>query len=107
MLSGRMKRPMLLACVALGAAAACLGAGEAPRRKIIIDQDALGGVNIQPILLILQSRDVEVLGITIESGDGWQKESVAHTLRMLELIGRTDVPVVAGATYPPVSYTHL
>src|SRR5438105_10635667 len=26
--------------------------------------------------------------------------SVAHTLRMLELIGRTDIPVVPGAEYP-------
>ena len=27
---------------------------------------------------------------------------VAHTLRMLELIGRTDIPVVRGAEYPLV-----
>jgi inosine-uridine nucleoside N-ribohydrolase len=74
----------------------------APRRKVIIDQDAFGpgGPNLQPILMVLQSPDVEVLGITIESGDGWQRENVAHTLRMLELIGRTEIPVVPGATYP-------
>jgi purine nucleosidase len=52
---------------------------------------------------VVQSPDVEVLGITVESGDGWQKENVAHTLRMLEIIGRTDVPVVPGATYPLVN----
>jgi inosine-uridine nucleoside N-ribohydrolase len=77
----------------------------ATRRKVIIDQDAFGpgGPNLQPILMVLQSPDVEVLGITIESGDGWQAENVAHTLRMLELIGRTDVPVVAGATFPLVN----
>ncbi len=75
-------------------------AGADGRRKVIVDQDAFGGVNLQPLLMFLQSPDVEVLGITIESGDGWQKESVAHTLRMLELIGRTDVPVYRGATYP-------
>lgn len=74
----------------------------APRRKVIIDQDAFGpgGPNLQPILMVIQSPDVEVLGITIESGDGWQAENVAHTLRMLELIGRTDIPVYRGATYP-------
>jgi inosine-uridine nucleoside N-ribohydrolase len=77
----------------------------APRRKVIIDQDAFGpgGPNLQPILMVLQSPDVEVLGITIESGDGWQQENVAHTLRMLEIIGRTDVPVVSGATFPLVN----
>jgi len=79
--------------------------GGGPRRKVIIDQDAFGpgGPNLQPILMVLQSPDIEVLGITIESGDGWQKENTAHTLRMLELIGRTDVPVVAGATFPLVN----
>src|SRR5580658_8712137 len=97
-----MKRPLLLACLSL-CLAARLGAGDEPRRKVIIDQDAYGGVNLQPILMFLQSRDVEVLGITVESGDGWQRESVAHTLRMLELIHRTDIPVVPGATYPLIN----
>src|SRR5580692_4136031 len=98
-----MNRPFLLACLSLCLAAACPGAGDAARRKVIVDQDAYGGVNLQPLLMFLQAADVEVLGITVESGDGWQKESVAHTLRMLELIGRTDVPVVAGATYPLIN----
>jgi inosine-uridine nucleoside N-ribohydrolase len=39
----------------------------------------------------------------VESGDGWQKESVAETLRMLELIGRSEIPVVPGATYPLIN----
>ena len=74
----------------------------APKRKVIIDQDAFGpgGANLHPILMLLQSPDVEVLGITVESGDGWLKENVGHTLRMLEIIGRTDIPVVPGATFP-------
>src|SRR5689334_16955597 len=78
---------------------------SAARRKVIIDQDAFGpgGPNLQPILMVLQAPDLEVLGITVESGDGWQAENVAHTLRMLEIIGRTDVPVVAGATYPLIN----
>jgi purine nucleosidase len=91
----------------LGASLFALAAGAhaapAARRKVIIDQDAYGGVNLQPLLMFLQSQDVQVLGITIESGDGWQKESVAHTLRLLELIGRTEVPVVPGATYPLIN----
>ncbi len=65
------------------------------RRKVIIDQDAFGpaGSNLQAILLAIQSPDVEVLGITITSGDGWCEENTAHTLRMLEIIGRPDIPV--------------
>jgi inosine-uridine nucleoside N-ribohydrolase len=78
---------------------------EAPRRKVIIDQDAFGpgGSNLQAILMLVQAPGIQVLGVTIESGDGWQKENVAHTLRMLELIGRPDIPVIPGATTPLVN----
>ncbi len=84
---------------------AAVFAEAAPRRKVIIDQDAFGpgGSNMQSILLVIQSPDVEVLGITIESGDGWCAENVAHTLRLLEIIGRPDIPVLAGATFPLVN----
>lgn len=74
------------------------------KRKIIIDQDAAGpgGTDQQSILLLVQSPTTQVLGITVVTGDAWLKEEVAHTLRMLEIIGRTDIPVVAGAEYPLV-----
>jgi purine nucleosidase len=74
------------------------------KRKIIIDQDAAGpaGTDQQSILLLIQSPQTEVLGITVVTGDAWLKSEVAHTLRMLELIGRTDIPVVPGAEYPLV-----
>ncbi len=72
------------------------------KRKIIIDQDAAGpaGTDQQSMLLLIQSPLTEVLGITVVTGDQWLNEEVAHTLRMLELIGRTDIPVVPGAEYP-------
>lgn len=74
------------------------------KRKIIIDQDAAGpaGTDQQSILLLIQSPQTQVLGITVATGDMWLKSEVAHTLRMLELIGRTDIPVVPGAEYPLV-----
>jgi purine nucleosidase len=74
------------------------------KRKIIIDQDAAGpgGTDQQAILLLIQSPQTAVLGVTVVTGDAWLKEEVAHTLRMLEIIGRTDIPVVPGAEYPLV-----
>jgi purine nucleosidase len=74
------------------------------KRKIIIDQDAAGpgGTDQQSILLLVQSPRTEVLGVTVVTGDAWLKEEVAHTLRLLETIGRTDIPVVPGAEYPLV-----
>ena len=44
---------------------------------------------------------MRVLGLTMVSGNAWEPEEVAHTLRMLELIHRTDVPVVPGGGLPP------
>src|SRR6202048_3502899 len=74
------------------------------KRKIIIDQDAAGpaGTDQQSILLLIQSPQTEVLGVTVVTGDAWVKAEIAHTLRMLELVGRTDIPVVPGAEYPLV-----
>ncbi|MBC2607535.1 nucleoside hydrolase [Pelagicoccus albus] len=80
---------------------------SAAKRKVIIDQDAFEGPGMQPILMLLQSPDVEVLGITTVSGDGWQPEETARTLRMLEMIDRTDIPVYGGATYPLVNSKEL
>jgi purine nucleosidase len=75
-----------------------------PPRKVIINQDCSGpgGSNMQTLLTLIQSSQVEVLGITVVSGNQWRDEEVAHTLRLLELIGRTDIPVVPGAVFPLV-----
>jgi len=82
----------------------CLLSESQDKRKVIIDQDASGpaGSDQQAILLIIQSPQTEVLGITVVTGDAWVTEEIAHTLRMLELIGRTDIPVFRGAEYPLV-----
>src|SRR6202795_1624491 len=82
----------------------CLSSWGQDKRKIIIDQDAAGpaGTDLQSTLLLIQSPQTEVLGVTVVTGDQWLKSEVAHTLRMLELIGRTDIPVVPGAEYPLV-----
>ncbi len=58
---------------------------------------------MQALLVLLQSPNVEVLGITVVSGDQWRDEEVAHTLRLLEIVGRTDVPVMLGAASPLVN----
>ncbi len=74
------------------------------RRKVIIDEDCSGpgGSNLQAPLVLMQSPHAEVLGITVVSGDQWRDEEVAHMLRLLEIIHRTDIPVVPGAVFPLV-----
>src|SRR6202007_1098234 len=75
------------------------------KRKVIIDQDAAGpgGTDMQAILSIVNAPETDVLGITVLTGDAWRDEEVLHTLRLMEIIGRTDIPVVPGAVFPLVN----
>jgi len=96
----------LRACLsAMAILALAMAAAAQSKRKVIIDQDARGPATTdqQSILVFLQSPQVETLGITVVSGDQWRDEEVAHTLRLLEIIGRTDIPVVPGAVFPLIN----
>jgi len=75
---------------------------HAQKIKVIVDQDARGPAttDMQSLLIFLQSDKFEVLGITTVSGDQWMKEETQRTLRLLEIAGRTDVPVAEGALFP-------
>jgi purine nucleosidase len=91
-------------CFLLVAMLAAVSGGAQARRMVIIDQDAAGpgGTDQMSMMVLLQSPQADVLGITVVTGDAWVPEEVQHTLRMLELIHRTDVPVVPGAIFPLV-----
>ena len=91
-----------LLLVALGAAS--VAPALADKRLVLIDQDGSGpgGSNQMSMMVLLQSPQVEVLGITMVTGNAWRDEEAQHTLRMLELIGRADVPVALGAVFPLV-----
>src|SRR5437867_1271623 len=97
-----MKKKTIVVLWLLLFAAAATWAQE--KRYVIFDQDAAGpaGTDMQSLLVFLQAPNVELLGVTVVTGDAWRDEEVAHTLRLLELVGRTDVPVVPGAAYPLV-----
>ncbi|MGA9185538.1 MAG: hypothetical protein WBZ32_09605, partial [Candidatus Acidiferrales bacterium] len=74
-----VRRAMMLAAILL-----CALPGSAQsRRKVILDQDARGPATTdqQSMMMFLNSPDVDVLGITVVSGDQWRDEEVAHTLR--------------------------
>ena len=93
----------LLGAAILGLALVC-GAAAQTRRKVIINQDCSGpgGSNMQTLAVLIQSPEVEVLGVTIVTGNQWRDEEVVHALRLLEVMGRTDIPVVLGAVFPLV-----
>jgi inosine-uridine nucleoside N-ribohydrolase len=94
-----MKILRLLYFLALAATLAC-----AQKRLVLIDQDGSGpgGSNQMAILSLLQAPQVEVLGITMVTGNAWRDEETAHTLRMLELTGHANIPLAKGAVFPLV-----
>lgn len=69
-------------------------------RKIIIDTDP-GQDDAVAILLALASpEDVEVLAIVAVAGNVGLKQNAINALKIVELSGRTDVPVFAGCDKP-------
>ena len=88
----------LVGLMILGTPGAAVAKNAPAKRLVLIDDDVVG-LNGAPALL-LQAPDVEVLGITTTSGSVWRDTATAYALRTVEILGRTDVPVVPGATYP-------
>src|SRR5580704_6996180 len=93
---------------AMGEAAAPLPAPgpaaqqPAAKRKVIYDQDNSGpfGTDILGTLMMLQADNIDLLGITLVTGDAWLKQEMVYTLRLLEMMGRTEIPVYPGAEFP-------
>jgi inosine-uridine nucleoside N-ribohydrolase len=80
-------------------------ASRAAPRLFIEDNDFLGpaGSNIQSILPLITNPGIRVLGFTVVTGDGWCDEEASYLLRFLEIIHRTDIPVVKGAVMPLIN----
>jgi inosine-uridine nucleoside N-ribohydrolase len=68
---------------------------------VLIDCDP-GHDDAMAILLALASPELDVLGITTVHGNTTLENATANALRVLELAGRPDVPVAAGAERPLV-----
>jgi inosine-uridine nucleoside N-ribohydrolase len=68
-------------------------------KRLIIDTDP-GVDDSMAILLALHSPEVQVEALTTVFGNGGVAQTTANALRVLELAGRSDIPVVAGATKP-------
>jgi inosine-uridine nucleoside N-ribohydrolase len=68
---------------------------------IIIDCDP-GHDDAMALLLALGSPEVELLGVTTVHGNQTLEKTTLNALRVLELAGRGDIPVAAGAERPLV-----
>jgi inosine-uridine nucleoside N-ribohydrolase len=71
-------------------------AGSTP---VLLDCDP-GHDDAIALLLALASPEIELLGVTTTYGNQTLEKTTANALRILELAGRTDVPVASGAEHP-------
>ena len=66
---------------------------------VLIDCDP-GQDDALALLLALGSPELDVVGVTAVAGNQTLEKTTANALRVLELAGRTDIPVAAGADGP-------
>ncbi|MGI8928695.1 MAG: nucleoside hydrolase [Candidatus Limnocylindrales bacterium] len=69
------------------------------RRSIILDCDP-GHDDALAIVLALGRPELRLLGITTVGGNATLENTTRNALSVLTLLGRTDVPVAAGASAP-------
>lgn len=69
--------------------------------KVILDSDMVEGFDDGVAMVLLaNSPDIDLLGITITAGNSWVAEGTAYALRQLEIIEQTTIPVYMGLTRP-------
>ena len=66
---------------------------------VILDCDP-GHDDAIALLLALASPEIDLLGVTTVHGNQTLDKTTANALRVLDLVGRADVPVAAGADRP-------
>jgi len=67
--------------------------------KIILDTD-IGVDDALALILALKSRELQLEAVTTVSGNVHVDKSTKNALKILELMGRRDVPVASGAAKP-------
>ena len=91
------------ALVSIVVMAAVLPSASAVTHKVIFDTDFLLPPQDDGSALVLALNspgEIEVVGITLVAGNHNLETEAAHALRLLEIMGREDVPVHAGAAKP-------
>jgi inosine-uridine nucleoside N-ribohydrolase len=91
----RLAFALLFSLVAVAASA---------QQRIIFDTDFIlpPGDDGMALLLALQSPEVEIVGITTVAGNESLERGTSDVLRLLEIVGRADIPVYRGADMPLV-----
>ena len=74
--------------------------------RVIVDCDP-GHDDAIALLLALASPEIELVGVTTVHGNQTLEKTTDNALRVLALVGRSDVPVAAGADQPLMRELHV
>jgi purine nucleosidase len=88
---------MLLACGCQSPATQNAAMPEVQPKTMIIDTDA-GGDDAAAIMMAALQPEINLLGITVVSGNVPLEQGAKNALMSLEIAGRTDVPVYCGSS---------
>jgi len=82
----------------------CLTESVSGAQKVIIDTDFAMPPqdDALALMLALNSPELEIVGISTVAGNRSQEQALVDLLRLLEIAGRQDLPVYAGADMPLV-----
>ncbi len=71
------------------------------KEKVILDTDMVevfdDGITM---MMLAKAPNIDLLGVTVVVGNTWVNEGIAYGIRQLEVIGRSDIPVVPGIRQP-------
>src|SRR5438270_10558663 len=73
---------------------------------ILLDCDP-GHDDAIALMLALASPELQLLGVSTVAGNQTVEKTTANAIRVLEHLGRGDVPVAAGAPHPLVRDLHV
>jgi inosine-uridine nucleoside N-ribohydrolase len=97
-----MQRPTFALAMGLCAWSSLTGAQTSTPHKVIFDTDFV----VPPqddgfaLILALNSPELEILGVTTVAGNDSMERATSDVLRVLEIAGRTAIPVYKGANMP-------
>jgi purine nucleosidase len=72
-----------------------------PKVPVLVDCDT-GVDDAMALLYLLSHEEIDVVGVTTVFGNNTARQCAINSLRVLELAGRTDVPVAVGSERPLV-----
>jgi inosine-uridine nucleoside N-ribohydrolase len=81
---------------------ALFSAGDAlSAEKVILDSDMVELFDDGVAMLMLANHPgIDLLGVTVVTGNQWLQDGLAAGVRQLELAGLSNIPIVAGARWP-------